>query len=287
MKFILGKKLEMTQVFQPDGTVVPATKVLAGPCLVVQKKTQETDGYRSISCAFENKKKVNKPLLGIFKKFSDSTYTFIKEFRFTENDEMFDKIKVGDNLKIADVFNIGDIIEIQGTSKGKGFQGVVKRHGFKGGKASHGHKDQLRMPGSVGATGPARVFKGMRMGGQTGDDLITVKGLEIIDIEPQTNILYLKGAVPGARNSLIKMITDGKFEITKSESVKEEQSASVETEKKDEAKPQENTVAEKTEEKKSDELKNTEKKPVSADDKKIEEVKDKKVTDEKNKQETK
>lgn len=212
MKFILGKKLNMDQVFLPDGTVVPVTKVAAGPCLVMQKRTQETDGYTAVACAYHDSKNVTKSLRGIFKKFGDKNYRYVREFRMKADDEMYDKLNPGDVLT-ADLFGTGDRITVVGTSKGKGFQGVVKRHGFAGGKKSHGHKDQLRMPGSIGSTGPARVFKGTRMGGRMGGDSVTVTGLEIIAIDVENNLLYIKGALPGARNGLLLISGEGSFEV--------------------------------------------------------------------------
>lgn len=176
MKFILGKKIEMTRVFQEDGTAVPVTKISAGPCKVTQVKTDEKDKYSAVQVSFENKK---------------------REYRLEKPE-----LKVGDQIDVT-AFEKGDIVKVTGTSKGRGFQGVVKRHGFHGSLASHGHKDQLRMPGSIGATGPARVFKGMRMPGQMGNKQSSTINLEIIEVNKEKNELYVKGAVPGARNSLV------------------------------------------------------------------------------------
>jgi len=212
MKFILGQKLAMSQVFAPDGKVIPVTKVKAGPCLIVQKKNIDQDGYSAIKCAMTKKKTVNKSLLGLFRKFGDNNYQYIKEFRIKSDDPVNDKVKIGDQITV-DIFAVGDQVSVVGLCKGKGFQGVVKRHGFKGGKKSHGHKDQLRMPGSIGATGPARVFKGKKMAGRTGGQQVTVTGLEIIEIEPENNILYIKGAIPGARNTLLMVKGEGDFEL--------------------------------------------------------------------------
>ncbi len=253
-KFILGKKLNMTQKFQEDGTVVPVTAVQAGPCTITQVKGDK-EGYTAVQIGFGNKKKINKPLAGHLKDLAN--FRFLKEF----------KVKNTDNLakgKTFDVstFEVGDILKITGVSKGKGFQGVVKRHGFKGGPASHGHKDQLRMPGSIGATAPARVFKGTRMGGRMGTDTVTVSNLELIEIDRENNILYIKGAVPGARNGLIMIKTEGelsfiekkikekKKEVKSEEKVeKKEDSKDIKVvEKKEEAKPE--TKEDKTEEKK-------------------------------------
>ena len=212
-KFILGRKLNMTQKFQEDGTVVPVTAVQAGPCTITQIKGDK-EGYTAVQIGFETKKKINKPLAGHLKDLAN--FRFLKEF----------KVKNTDNLekgKTFDVttFAVGDILKITGVSKGKGFQGGVKRHGFKGGAASHGHKDQLRMPGSIGATGPARVFKGTRMGGRMGTDTVTIPNLELIEIDTENNILYIKGAVPGARNGLIIIKAEGDLSFIIKESKEE------------------------------------------------------------------
>lgn len=201
MKFILGKKVEMSQIFR-DGKVIPVTKVKAGPCSVTQIKTKENDGYQSAQIGYGYKKKIKKPLLGHLKKSStpkDNSH-YLKEFLIDPEQE----IKLGDEIKV-DIFEKGDIVDVSSKSKGKGFQGVVKRHGFHGSPATHGHKDQLRMPGSIGSTDAARVFKGKKMGGRMGGKRITVKNLEVIDIIPEENLLLLKGAVPGARNSILEI----------------------------------------------------------------------------------
>jgi large subunit ribosomal protein L3 len=199
MKFILGKKLEMTQIFKDDGTVVPVTKVLAGPCVITQIKNKETDGYFALQMGFDSKKTLNKPLAGHLKDLGNSR--FLQEVRLEKENK---DAKRGDIINLT-IFTEGDIVQVSGTSKGKGFQGVVKRHGFAGKIQTHGNKDQLRMPGSLGAKGPARVFKGMRMGGRMGGDRITVKNLEIIKIDQNNNILFIKGAVPGTRNTLLEI----------------------------------------------------------------------------------
>ena len=229
-KFILGKKVEMTQKFMENGDVAPVTIVNAGPCTVTQVKGDK-EGYSAVQVGFGFRKKINKPLKGHLKKLEN--FRYLREFRLDKTDNF----EVG---KVFDVstFEIGDILAVSAVSKGKGFQGVVKRHGFKGSPATHGHKDQHRMPGSIGATGPARVFKGTRMGGRMGTDMTTVKNLEIIDIDKENNLLYIKGAVPGARNSLVSIITDGDIvfvEKKKEEPKKEEKKV----EKKEEVKKEE------------------------------------------------
>jgi large subunit ribosomal protein L3 len=215
MKFILGKKIEMTRVFFDDGTTLPVTKLKAGPCFVIQKKNSDgLDGYSAIKCAYWEKKKSNKPLSGIFRKNKSSNFQIMREFRAPAEDTMFEKINVGDKVTV-DMFTVGDELKVTGTSKGKGFQGVVKRHKFSGGRASHGNKDQLRMPGSSGATGPKHVFKGKRRPGHMGDEQITIAGLQVVLVEPENNFIYVKGAVPGARNGLLQIVAKGDFEISK------------------------------------------------------------------------
>ncbi len=217
-KFILGRKLNMTQKFLEDGKVVPVTVVEAGPCTVVQVKG-EKDGYTAVQVGFASKRKVNKPIAGHLKGFEN--FRYLKEFR-VENSDTFEKGKVFDVTS----FQVGDILKITATSKGKGFQGVVKRHGFHGSPATHGHKDQHRMPGSIGATDAARVFKGTRMGGRMGGDTTTVSGLELIEVDTEKNLLYIKGAVPGAREALVQIQTNGDLVfVEKKAEVKEEKPA--------------------------------------------------------------
>lgn len=198
MKFILAEKREMTQKFKEDGTVIPVTKVLAGPCIVTQIKTTSNDGYSAIQLGFGAKRNLTKPVKGHLKNLG--SFRYLKEFRITEPEAK--KLAVGDKIT-AKVFLAGDLIKATGTSKGRGFQGVVKRHGFHGSPATHGHKDQLRHSGSIGAGGVQHVFKGMRMGGQMGNSQVTVKNLEIIEVDPQSNEIFIKGAVPGARRNLL------------------------------------------------------------------------------------
>jgi len=200
MKFILGRKIEMSQIFKGD-KVIPVTKVQAGPCLVTQIKTLEKDNYEAVQLGFAKKRRNTKPLIGHLKKASaEKEYNrYLREFRIEKSD-----LKVGDKIKV-DIFQPGDKIKVIGISKGKGFQGVVRRHGFHGASATHGTKDQERMPGSIGATGPERVFKGKKMPGRMGGKQITVKILEVIEIIPEENLLLVKGAVPGARNSLLEI----------------------------------------------------------------------------------
>lgn len=208
MKFILGKKMQMTQVWEND-KVLAVTPVLAGPCVVAQVKTKETDKYSALQLAFgvRKEKNIKKPQLGHFKKAGVAPM-HVREFR-TEDDN---NVKVGDRISV-DTFAAGDVIAVTGTSKGCGFQGVVKRHGFKGGRKSHGNKDQLRMPGSVGPKGPAHIFKGMRMGGRMGNERVTIQNLSIVSVDVENNILYIKGAVPGANGGLLLIKGDGELLI--------------------------------------------------------------------------
>lgn len=199
MKFILAKKLEMSQVFRPNGTVVPVTLVQAGPCVVTQVKTPETDGYAAIQLGFLPKKELDKPQAGHVKDLPQMSA--LREFRVSD----VLPLKRGDAVE-ASVFAPGDKVQVTGTSKGKGFQGVVKRHGFSGGPASHGHKDQLRMPGSSGPGGVQHVIKGRRMAGHMGDAQVTVKNLEIVEVR-DGGVLAVKGAVPGARNSVLEIVS--------------------------------------------------------------------------------
>jgi large subunit ribosomal protein L3 len=218
MKFILGTKKQMTQLWVND-KVVAVTPVLAGPCTVTQIKTESTDAYEAVQVSFgkRREKNINKPQRGHFKK-ADVLPKVAREFRASGAD-----LKVGDIITVG-TFAPGDAIDVSGTSKGKGFQGVVKRHGFAGGRKSHGNKDQLRMPGSVGSKGPARIFKGVRMAGQMGNEAVTVKNLTVVAIDEEQNLIYVKGAIPGAINSLvvIKGVGDLKVNLVKEEEVKEE-----------------------------------------------------------------
>jgi len=199
MKFIIAKKQGMTQRFREDGTVVPVTLLQAEPCTVTQVKTAEKDGYSAVQVGFHTAKEKHlaKAQQGHLKA-SGQLSRYAQEFRVDGDSEL----KVGDKIE-AEQFASGEFVHVTATSKGKGFQGVVKRHGFKGSPATHGHKDQHRMPGSIGAVGPARVFKGTRMGGRMGGDQVTVKNLEIIDVDTAKGVFAIKGAVPGARGAMV------------------------------------------------------------------------------------
>jgi len=198
MKFILAKKLKMTQVFDSEEKVIPVTILEAGPVKIIQIKTEDKDGYEAIQIGYGYKRKQTKAILGHLKGLGK--FAWLREVRGKDSE-----YKIGDEIKV-DVFKEGDKVTIIGKSKGKGFQGVVKRHGFKGSPASHGTKDRLRAPGSIGSTGLHRVVKGKKMAGRMGNDQLTLKKIEIIKVDPEKNLLYLKGAIPGRRGSLIKII---------------------------------------------------------------------------------
>lgn len=197
---LIGKKIGMTQIWNENGEVIPVTVIKAGPCVVVQKKTVEKDGYNAVQLGLvEDKplKKVNKPLAGHFQKANVPPTRILKEFAVLDN---FENINVGDIIKV-DIFEKDKKVDCTGISKGRGFQGVVKRHGFSGGPASHGSMFHRR-PGSIGAsTFPARVLKGQRMPGRMGGERVTVRNLEIVKIDKENNILMVKGAIPGYKGS--------------------------------------------------------------------------------------
>ncbi|QHI68255.1 50S ribosomal protein L3 [Tichowtungia aerotolerans] len=201
MKSLIGKKLGMTQIFNDEGQRVPVTVIEAGPCSVVQRKTQETDGYEAVQIGFSEQKehRVNKSLLGHFKKAGVAPTRELAEVIVSAEDET----KAGDMLT-AGVFEEVQFVDVIGKTKGKGFQGVVRRHGFAGGRASHGGKSTLRVPGSIGQCEfPARVFKGKKMAGQMGNTNITVQNLKVIQVRPEENLVLVKGAVPGANGSTV------------------------------------------------------------------------------------
>lgn len=203
MKGILGKKLGMTQIFAEDGSVIPVTVVQAGPCLVVQRKTTDSDGYEAVQIGLVEDKALRhviKPMKGHFDKAGVAPMRELMEFDV----EDADPAKPGDQI-MASVFAENDYVDVIGTSKGKGFQGVVKRHGFRGGRTSHGSMFH-RAPGSIGSSAfPSRVFPGMRMAGRMGGDRVTVKNLKIVKINEEENLIYLRGAIPGGRNATIAL----------------------------------------------------------------------------------
>ena len=201
MKSIIGKKIGMTSIFGTDGKQTAVTIIEAGPCVVTQKKTVETDGYNALQLAFGDKKEKHslKSEIAHFAKASTAPKKVIKEIR----DSALDK-NIGDSVTV-DIFAEGDSIEVVGTSKGKGFQGVVKRHGFKGvGGQSHGQHDRSRAPGSIGNSSDAsRVFKGMRMAGRMGGDRVMMKGLKVVKIFAEKNYILVSGSVPGHNGSIV------------------------------------------------------------------------------------
>lgn len=200
-KGILGKKVGMTQVFNAGGQLIPVTVVEAGPCVVVQRKTEENDGYTAIQLGLEEKREklVNKPLKGHFAKAGVKPLRFLREIRLSA--EEGEQYQVGQVLQ-ADLFKEGEKVDVIGASKGKGFAGVVKRYGFNRGPMAHGSMYHRR-PGSLGATDPARVFKGRRLPGRMGGERVTVQGLEVVKVDPEKNLLLIKGAVPGRRGALL------------------------------------------------------------------------------------
>ncbi len=195
---LIGKKLGMTRIFIEDGQAAGVTVIQAGPCTVVQKKTNETDGYNSLQLGFGTRKKSNRPLAGHFKAAGGKNFRLLREFLAEEIDDY----EVGQEIDL-NIFEIGERVAVTGTTKGKGFAGVMKRHGFSGGSASHGNTAH-RGPGSIGAAAyPARVFPGKKMAGQYGSIRQTVRNLEVIDIRPEYGVMLLKGAVPGPRNGIV------------------------------------------------------------------------------------
>ncbi|RKO65900.1 50S ribosomal protein L3 [Desulfofundulus salinus] len=198
-KGILGRKVGMTQIFNDAGQAIPVTVIEAGPCVVVQKKTPDRDGYSAIQLGFGEKPErlVNKPLKGHFAKAGVRPLRFLRELR-VENVEDY---QVGQEIK-ADVFAIGERVDVVGTSKGRGFAGGIKRHGFHRGPMAHGSKYHRR-PGSLGAKGPARVFKGRKLPGHYGVERVTVQNLEVVRVDPERNLLAVKGSVPGPRGGLL------------------------------------------------------------------------------------
>jgi large subunit ribosomal protein L3 len=211
MAAILGKKLGMTQVFREDGTVVPVTVIEAGPCKVTAVRDAERDGYAAVQLAFGEVEegKLSKPELGHLKKAGAPPLRHLAEFRDEDlGAEEGEGPKVGDDVTVA-AFEAGQRVKVSGVSIGKGFQGGIKRHNFSRGPVSHGSHN-VRAPGSIGASAfPGRVFKGQRMPGQTGNKRATQRGLEVAEVDAERNLLLLKGSVPGSRNSVVEVRTDG------------------------------------------------------------------------------
>ncbi len=199
---LIGKKVGMTSIFNEDGKNIACTVIETGPCVVTQVKSNDTDGYTSVQLAFDDKKEKNtsRAEQGHFKKAKTTPKRKVVEFRDFEKE-----VSLGETLAASDIFAEGEWVDVTGTSKGKGFQGVVKRHNFSGvGESTHGQHNRLRAPGSIGACStPSRVFKGMRMGGQMGNDRVLVENLEVVKVLPEKNVIVVKGSVPGAKGGYL------------------------------------------------------------------------------------
>lgn len=202
---LLGKKIGMTRIYSEAGGATAVTVIETGPCVVLQKKTIEKDGYNAIQVGFDAKKesRANKPEAGHMKVAGKGAFYHIKEFRVADPDQY----EVGQEIAVSDVFQVGDLVDISAKSKGRGFQGVVKRYGFKGGRKTHGSMFH-RAPGAIGCSAwPSRVIKGKKMPGQMGNVLITKKNCTILDVRPEQNALVVKGGIPGAKQELIQIFT--------------------------------------------------------------------------------
>ncbi len=205
MSGLLGKKIGMTSIFDQAGNHLPVTVIEVGPCTITQIKRQDTDGYDAVQLSFEDKKEkaTTNALKGHFSKAGSTPKRYVREFR----DYIPEGLELGDHLELSDVFKEGDRVNVAGTSKGKGFQGVVKRHGFRGvGGRTHGQHNRERAPGSIGqSSDPSKVFKGMRMGGRMGNVRVTTKQLQIVKVIPESNLILLKGSVPGPKGRLVEI----------------------------------------------------------------------------------
>ncbi len=202
MSALIGKKIGMTRLFDEQGNNIPVTVLEVGPCYVTQIKTVETDGYNAIQLGYQPKREkvLTKPRLGHCKKAKAPGLRILREFK---NIEINDSIRLGAELKV-DLFDAGDLVTVTGRSKGKGFQGGVKRHNFGGGPKTHGQSDRYRAPGSIGQSSyPSRVLKGTRMAGHMGDEKKTVKNLRVVKVDPENNLLVVKGAIPGANQGIV------------------------------------------------------------------------------------
>ena len=201
MPGLIGRKIGMTSVFSADGKNTPCTVIEAGPCVVTQVKTVEKDGYGALQLGYgeAKEKRTSAPMKGVFKKAGTTPKQHLAEFKFDEEHNL------GDTITVDGLFAENDFVDVVGTSKGKGFQGVVKRHGFGGvGQSTHGQDDRLRKPGSIGACSyPAKVFKGMRMGGHMGCDRVTTQNLKVLKVIPEHNLLLIKGSVAGCNGSTL------------------------------------------------------------------------------------
>jgi large subunit ribosomal protein L3 len=202
MSGLIGKKIGMTSVYNADGQALACTVIEAGPCVVTQVRTEETDGYKAVQLGFGEKKEkhTTQPLMGHFKKAGTTPKRKLVEFK-----EFEAELSLGQALSVADVFVEGDFVDVVGTAKGRGFQGVVKRHGFGGvGGQTHGQHNRQRHPGSIGACSfPSRVFKGIRMAGRMGNNRVKVQNLKVLKVIPEQNLVVISGSVPGAKNSFV------------------------------------------------------------------------------------
>lgn len=202
MNGLIGKKIGMTQVFGADGSVVPVTVIQTGPCVIVQKREMERDGYKALQFGFGSKKsqRVNKPEQGHLVKAGKGAFQVLREFRLDD----VAQYELGQEIKVSDLFKVGDRVDVSGTSKGRGFAGVIKRWGFSGFPASHGTHEYFRHGGAIGNRSyPGRVFKGKRMAGHWGNERISVQNLEVVGVRAEENLLLVKGAVPGARRGVL------------------------------------------------------------------------------------
>ncbi|MDH5298177.1 MAG: 50S ribosomal protein L3 [Desulfobulbaceae bacterium] len=202
---LLGKKIGMTRVYTAEGKAVGVTVIEAGPCVVLQKKTEAKDGYNAIQIGFGSKKesRLNKPMAGHVKASGKGGFYHLREFRVVDPGQY----EVGQEIQVSDLFKVGDIIDISGHVKGRGFQGVMRRHGFKGGKKTHGSMFH-RAPGSIGCSAwPSRVIKGRKMPGQMGNNLVTKKNAIVIDVRPEQNVLLVKGPVPGSGATVLQIFS--------------------------------------------------------------------------------
>lgn len=196
---IIGKIIGGTQFFHEDGSADAVTAIVAGPCTVTEIKSIDRDGYESVQLGFQPARNLNKPMAGHMAKSGGKSFRYLREFSFENENEL----SLGDEIEVS-IFEVGDKVNITGTSKGKGFQGGVKRYNFRGGPKTHGQSDRHRAPGSIGAgSTPGRVIKGMRMAGRMGGQKVTVKNLELLHVDPERNLLMVKGAVPGSKDSLL------------------------------------------------------------------------------------
>ncbi len=200
---LIGKKIGMTQIFDKKGNVIPVTVIQAGPCRVIHRKNKDKHGYDSVQLGFEevDEKKVSKPMMGHFKKHNSPAYKYLKEFRL----KRYKDINEGEIFDVS-MFEEDELLKVTGTSKGKGFQGVMRRHNFHGFKASHGVHESYRGPGSIGQCAtPARVFKGKKLPGHQGVDKVSVLNLQVVKVDVEKNLVMVKGAIPGHRNSIVRL----------------------------------------------------------------------------------